>query len=85
MYLLSLQAIADGIKNVVDFFVMLFQFISNVFSSLVLALSYLIGIIPKIIVLIATLPNWLIAFANITLGVSIAYFIIGRDTGKSGK
>lgn len=79
----GIQAVIDAIVNIFDFFVMLFKFIGNTFKSMVLAFTMLLQMIPKVMTLIATLPSWLISFATITIGVTIAYFIIGRNAGKS--
>lgn len=78
----GIQAVVDAIKNIIEFFEMLFQFIGNIFKSMILAFNMLIQMIPKVMILIATLPDWLITFATITIGVTVAYFIIGRKEGK---
>lgn len=87
MYLLAenggIQAVVNAIANLVNFFKVLWAFITNIIVSLITALSYLVAIIPKVAIYIATLPGWLIAFAEITLGISVAYFIIGRNGGKT--
>lgn len=79
-----MDEILEAIENVINFIQILWTFITNAIESLILALGYFISLIPKVTTLIATLPSWLLAFAEITLGVSIAYFIIGRTGGKSG-
>lgn len=79
----GIQAVVDAIKNLIEFFQMLFQFIANIFKSMILAFNMLLQLIPKVMTLIATLPPWLISFALITIGVTIAYFIMGREAGKS--
>lgn len=78
-----MQEVIEAIENIIEFIEVIFQFIGNIFRSLILALGYLIELIPKIMVIIGTLPSWLITFATISVGVSVAYFIIGRETGKS--
>lgn len=87
MFLLAnnggIQAVVNAIKNLIEFIQMLFSFIANIFRSMILAFSMLLQMIPKVMTLIATLPDWLIAFATITIGVTIAYFIMGRNAGKS--
>lgn len=81
----GIQAVVDAIKNLIEFFQMLFQFIANIFRSLILAFNMLLQMIPKVMQLISTLPSWLIAFATVTIGVTIAYFIIGRTPGRTDK
>lgn len=87
MFLLAnnggIQAVVNAIKNLIEFIQTILTFIANIFRSLILAFSMLLQMIPKVMTLIATLPDWLITFATITIGVTIAYFIIGRATGKS--
>lgn len=88
MYLLAngnggIQAVVNAIKNLIQFIKTILSFIANIFRSLILAFNMLLQMIPKVMQLIATLPDWLIAFATITIGVTIAYFIIGRTAGKS--
>lgn len=56
----------------------------SIFSSLALAFTYLLKTVNLAFTVIATLPDWLKAFATITLAISIVYFIIGRNAGKSG-
>lgn len=88
MYLLAngnggIQAVVNAIKNLIQFIKVILQFIGNLISSIVVALNILAQLIPKIFIWIATLPNWILVFAEITIGVSVAYFIIDRKTGKS--
>lgn len=79
----GIQAVVDAISNLIEFIKILWMFIVNIISSLITALAYIATIIPKVLTLIATLPSWLIAFATITLGISVAYIIVGRQGGKS--
>lgn len=78
-----MEDIIEALQNLFDFFETLFSFIMNIFKSIGLAFGYLIQLIPKVLQLIATLPQWLIPFGTITIGVVVAYFIIGRNAGKS--
>lgn len=79
----GLEEILDFGRNLIEFFQGIFTFIANIFRSLILAFSYLIQMIPKIMNVILTLPAWLMSFATITIGVCVAYFIVGRQAGKS--
>lgn len=72
-----------GIKEILNFIRALFGILMNIFKIIGLAFQYLITIVNVCVTTIATLPTWLTAFATITLGISIIYFIIGRNTGKS--
>lgn len=87
MYLLAsnsgIQAVVNAIKNLIEFIQTILTFIANIFRSMILAFNMLLQMIPKVMTLIATLPSWLITFATITIGVTVAYFIMGRQAGKS--
>lgn len=78
-----MKAVINGFKWIITFFKTIFSIISTIFETIATAFTYLITIIQLVIGTIATLPNWLKAFALITLSISIVYFIIGRQTGKS--
>lgn len=87
MYILAnnggIQAVVNAIKNLIEFIQTILTFIANIFRSMILAFNMLLQMIPKVMTLIATLPSWLITFATITIGVTVAYFIMGRQAGKS--
>lgn len=55
----------------------------SVFETLGMVIRYLITIVGLAIDTIATLPSWLKAFALITLAISVAYFLIGRNAGRT--
>jgi len=61
----------------------LFSMLMNIFETIGMCFNYIISIINIVINIIATLPTWLKAFATITLAISVAYFLIGREAGKS--
>lgn len=84
-----MKGIMSGLQNLLSFFAniwdmlkMLFQFVQNMIKSLVSLLDLLITTVGNVVTIIATLPPWLIAFATATLGVSVLYIILGRETGK---
>lgn len=79
----GLEEILDAFRNIIEFFQMLFQFIASVFKSIGVALNIILQMSVKIMVWIGTLPSWLIAFATITFVISMIYFIVGREAGKS--
>lgn len=78
-----MSGIINSFKWIINFFKTIFSLISSIFETIATAFRYLITIVQLVITTIATLPNWLKAFALITLSISIIYFIIGRETGKS--
>lgn len=78
-----MKGLINSFKWIIDFFKTIFGIISSIFKTIETAFNYLITIIDLVIDTIGTLPIWLVAFAMITLSISIVYFIIGRNTGKS--
>lgn len=72
----GLEAIIEGIK-------MAFTFIGTIFKTLGLAIGYVVTIVQMSLDLALTLPTWLQAFAIITITISVIYFLIGRNAGKS--
>lgn len=88
MYLLAngnggIQAVVNAIKNLVEIIIAIWNIIMNIIKSISLAMGYMLQLIPKIYQIITTLPIWIQAFAYITISICIAYFIIGRQAGKS--
>lgn len=64
------------IRTVWDFFI---QTVNELISFVKIIVSS-IGIFTSTI---STLPSWLKMFGVVTLGVCIAYLLVGRDAGKS--
>lgn len=60
-----------------------FGFVEQFFSSLVAIVRNLPGTLSFLTGAIAGLPSFVIAFATITLSITIAYFIANRKTGGS--
>lgn len=78
-----MSGIINSFKWIINFFKTIFSIISTIFETIATAFNYMITIVQLSFTTIATLPTWLKAFAIITISISIVYFIIGRDTGKS--
>lgn len=78
-----MKGIINSFKWIITFFKTIFSIISTIFETIVTAFNYLIKIVQLVVTTAATLPTWLTSFAMITLAISIVYFIIGRNTGKS--
>lgn len=77
-----MQNIYNGILSIVNGIELAIQFLVNLVKSLFQLMELLGQTIVNTTTLIATLPSWLIAIATATLGVSVLYIIIGRETGK---
>lgn len=72
-----------ALKDILNFIRTLFSIVMNIFKTIGNAFTYLISIGQTVISVLATFPAWLQAFGMITLTISIAYFMIGREAGKS--
>lgn len=71
-----------------DFFSQIAEFIGsliNLVIQLVQGLIQLLGLIPKMVTNLTTslgaLPSFLVAFASITITVSVIFIILGRQGG----
>lgn len=78
-----MKGIINGVKTLIDIFKMFFDIIMGVFETIAMVFKYLITIVDIAFDVILTFPSWLHAFALITICISIAYFLIGRNGGKS--
>lgn len=78
----GLQNLISGIQTVINGIVMAIKFLINLVLSIWELIKLLSATISNTTTLIATLPSWLIAVATATIGVSILYLIVGRETGK---
>lgn len=72
----TLSGIWDFIQTLSDALMQFFDSLFAIIRNLPTTLSFLTGAI-------AGLPSFVIAFATITLSITIAYFIANRRTGGS--
>ncbi len=78
-----MKAIINAFSAIINFFKMVFDIIMSIFETMAMVFRYLITIVDIAFDTVATFPSWLKAFAIITISISIAYFLIGRNAGKS--
>lgn len=78
-----MTGIINGISTLINSIKMIFEFIGGVISTIAMVFRYLLDIVNLVFTVIPTFPSWLMAFAVITASISIAYFVIGRNAGKS--
>lgn len=78
-----MKGLISGITTIIKTIKLLFSIIMNIFDTLALVIRYLITIVQMAITFIGTLPTWLSSFAIITIAISLGYFLIGRNIGKS--
>lgn len=78
-----MAGVLSGITFLIDTIKMIFSFISGLINMIVMIFRYLITIMGLAFNVLTTLPDWLRAFCVITIAISIAYILIGRNIGKS--
>lgn len=78
-----MKAIVSGITNVIKFIKFFIRIINQILNNTTRVIRYLIAILPKIGSIILTLPPYIQIFATMTIGISVAYLLIGRTHGKS--
>lgn len=78
-----MKAVINGFTWLIDTIKMLVGIVMSIFNTLAMVIRYFIVIVGIAIDVVANLPDWLRAFALITISISIAYFLIGRNSGKS--
>lgn len=78
----GIKELIANFKAIITAFQMVINFIVTVVKSLGQLVRLLIKIVANVDILLGTLPVWLVAFGTVTVGASILYLIIGRETGK---
>ena len=78
-----MKGLINGVKTLINTIKMIFDIIMGFFKTIAMVFRYLITIVDLAFDVILTFPTWLHAFALITICISIAYFLIGRNGGKS--
>lgn len=78
----GIQQLIGGIQTLIEGVKIGIQFLINLVKSIFELIKLLTTTIGNITTLTFTLPSWLIAVATATIGISVLYIILGRDTGK---
>ena len=78
-----MKGLIAGFTTLINILKMAWAIISNIFGTIAMVFTYLLSIINIAFNTISTFPVWLTSFAIITIAISLAYFIIGRNVGKS--
>lgn len=79
----GLGSIVSGLKNIIKFIKFFIRIINQLLNNTTRVIKYVLAIVPKIYAYILTMPAFLQIFATITIGVSVAYLLLGREHGKS--
>ncbi len=80
-----MKGIINAFTTLIKTIKLIFNIIMHLFETIAMVFKYLITIVELAFNTIITLPTWLKSFCIITISISIAYFLIGRNTGKSDK
>ena len=78
-----MKGILNSFTTLISIIKTLFSILMSIFETIAMVFKYLITIVQLAFNVVLTIPPWLRAFAIITIAISIAYVIIGRNTGKS--
>lgn len=78
-----MKGIISAFTFLIDTIKMIFGIFMSVFETITMVFRYLLTILDIAFVTIALLPPWLKSFAIITISISVAYILIGRNAGKS--
>lgn len=78
-----MRGILNAFSTIINMFKMIFEIVMSIFETIAMVFRYLITIVDLAYDTITTFPTWIQAFAVITISISIAYILIGRNTGKS--
>lgn len=78
-----MEAIVDAIENLIEFIETLWEFIQSIFAGITVAFDILGRIVTMAIEFLLTWPPYISAFATVTIIISVVYFVIGRETGKT--
>lgn len=78
-----MEAIAQGFQWLIDTITQIWEFFMSMLSGIMLAFRYLFVIMELAIKTIGNLPDWLQAFGIITISITVMYFVIGREAGKT--
>lgn len=78
-----MEAISQGFQWLIDTITQIWEFFMSMLSGIMLAFRYLFVIMELAIQTIGNLPDWLQAFGIITISITVMYFVIGREAGKS--
>lgn len=78
-----IEVISNGFESIINFISHLFQFIGLITHNTVKVIQIALRILPKIYEMIASLPPYIVVFAQLTMGIGIAMLLLGRENGKS--
>ena len=78
----GIQNLFSGILTIINGIKIAIEFLLSIVESMFEMLKLIFTTTTNTTLLIGTLPEWLVAIATATLGVSILYIVVGRDTGK---
>lgn len=78
-----MKGIVNGLKNIIVFLKFAIRIVNTFLHNTIRVISYIGIIVPKIFAYILTLPTYIQIFAQMTIGIAIAFLLLGRNSGKS--
>lgn len=78
-----MSGILNAFSFIINFFKMIFGIVMDFFKTIGMVFKYLVTVLNLCFNVIVTFPPWIKAFAMLTISIAIAYFLIGRNSGKS--
>ena len=78
----GIKELIANFKAIITAFQMIINFIVTLVKSMGQLVRLLVSVVSNVDILLGTLPVWLVAFGTLTVGASILYLVIGRETGK---
>lgn len=78
-----MKGVISGFQWIITFFKTVWSFVQTILEGIAQAFVILGRIVTLTMQTILTLPSWIQAFMVITITITIIYFIVGRQTGKS--
>jgi len=78
-----MKTIVSGLKNIIGFFKFAIRIINTILHNTTRVIKYIGAVVPKIFAFILTLPPYIQIFAQLTIGIAIAFLLLGRNSGKS--
>lgn len=78
-----IDIVVQGFTNIINFISRLVDGLNMIFHNTTKVISVSMKLLPKLYEMISTLPDYILVFAQLTIGISVMMLILGREHGKS--
>lgn len=78
-----INVVKTGFDNIINFIRTIIETINLVMNNTLKVIHYINEALPKLWEMVSTLPDFVLIVARITLFLSIAFLLLGREHGKS--